>query len=59
MPDIAMEAVTAFMRTIDRRGRKPLRIGEVTLAGVRIERVAAMYAGLGLDHTVEGTRRGP
>lgn len=59
MPNIAMEAVAAFMRTIDRCGRKPVRIGEVTRPGVRIERVATMHTGLGLDHTGQGTPRGP
>jgi hypothetical protein len=59
MPHFAMEPVTAFMRTIGGCGRKPVRVGQVTPPVVRIECVAAMYAGLGLDHIGQGTRHGP
>lgn len=50
-----MEPVTAFMRTEGGCGRKPVRIGQVTPWVVQIERVAAMHAGLGLDHTDQDT----
>ena len=64
MPHLAMVAVTAIRRAIVRCGRKPLRIGQVAPSVVRIERVAAMYAGLDFDlglgsHAGQGTRRGP
>jgi hypothetical protein len=40
----------------------PVRIGQVTVSVVGIERVAAMHAGLDLrlgSHTAQGTRYGP
>jgi hypothetical protein len=64
MHHFEMVSVTAILRTIDRRGRMPLRIRQVAPSVVRIESVAAMYAGLLLDlgvgsHTGQGTRHGP
>ncbi|MCA2335871.1 hypothetical protein LIX17_00420 [Mycobacterium avium subsp. hominissuis] len=57
MPEIAMESVTALMRTKNRRGREPIRIGQVTPSVIRIERVAAMCAGPDLaSHIAQGTR---
>jgi hypothetical protein len=48
MPHIAVVPVTAILRTINRCGRKPCRIGQVTPSVVRIEGMAAMHAGLDL-----------
>jgi hypothetical protein len=62
MHHFEMVAVTAFMRTKNRCGRLPFRIGQVTPSVVRIKRVAAMYAGLDLrlgSHIGQGTRDGP
>ncbi|WP_176213644.1 hypothetical protein [Mycobacterium avium] len=52
MPEIAMESVTALMRTKNRRGREPIRIGQVTPSVIRIERVAAMCAGPDLGSAI-------
>jgi len=62
MPHFAMEPVTTMGRTINRCVRKPIRIAQVTPSVVRIESVAAMYAGLHLglgSHAGQGTRYGP
>jgi hypothetical protein len=64
MPHIAMVSVTAIGRTVIRCVRKPVRLEQVTPSVVRIERVAAMHAGLDLDlglgsHAGQGTRHGP
>jgi len=62
MHHFEMVTVTAFRRTKNRCGRLPFRIGQVTPSVVRIERVAAMYAGLDLrlgSHIGQGTRHGP
>ncbi|BBN45610.1 MULTISPECIES: hypothetical protein [Mycobacterium avium complex (MAC)] len=57
MPEIAMESVTALMRTKNRRDREPIRIGQVTPSVIRIEHVAAMCAGPDLgSHIGQGTR---
>jgi hypothetical protein len=48
MPHIAVVPVAAILRTINRCGRKPCRIGQVTPSVVRIEGMAAMHAGLDL-----------
>jgi hypothetical protein len=63
MHHLAVVAVTAFVRTKNCGVRKPVRIGQVTtLSVVRIEGVAAMYAGLDLrlgSHIGQGTRDDP
>jgi hypothetical protein len=62
MHHFEMVPVTAFVRTKDRCGRLPFRIGQITPSVVSIERVAAMYAGLHLclgSHVGQGTRDRP
>lgn len=56
MTHLAVVPVTAFMRTIAGCRRKPFRIGNVARSLVRMERVSAMHAGLGLDHNAQNTR---
>jgi hypothetical protein len=62
VPHLAMELVSAFMRTINGCSGKPVRIGQVTPSVVRVERVAAMNAGLDLrlgSHIVRLRAMGP